>query len=177
MLKRAQKKDELEELISGKDLLANPKSRVGETAARLYYLLQARYSERRAQGEPVSDRDKEIETFLQNLNPSEFMNTSFPKAVDSLEKATDLANQLIPDEVKNLSNQARDQITEARSQLEEMSEQAIDTYTDLQEAREEARTHYLAARELASAALRLEGDEETLNDVIPPIGQVLSPSD
>lgn len=174
-IKRAKQGENIEQLLSNQELLANPKSPLGETAARLYYLLQWRYAERRAKGEPVTERDEKIEDFLTNLSPTGFLNESFPNAVDSLEHAAELARQFIPEEVKALSDRAQEQVAETRSQLEQLSQKALETFTNLQNARQRARNQYLAARELTGGALRLENDADRLNDIIPPISQIMSP--
>lgn len=176
-LNRSMNREDISALLSGEleTVLKEPKTASAEAMSRAYYALQKLYAERRTKGEPVTERDEEIRKFLDRFNPSDFLATSFPSALNAWERATQVAGQYIPDEVKNLSNQSIDRARQTRSRLEEAGQSALKAFSDLEDAREATKSNYLAARELTSAALRIEARYDELNDIAPPVSEVMSP--
>lgn len=158
-----------------RDILDEPRGKAGDALVRVYYTAMRRYAERRASGEAMTERDKQVEEFLKNFSPSEYVNTSFPGAIQSLEKAINFANDNLPDDVKNFAQNALDRAKEVRQNIEEAGENALENFSNLEEARETAKDQYLAARELTSAALRLAGRNDELNDLVPPVSDVMAP--
>jgi len=158
-----------------RDILDEPRGKAGDALVRVYYTAMRRYAERRASGEAMTERDKQVEEFLKNFSPSEYVNTSFPGAIQSLERAISFANDNLPDDVKNFAQNALDRAKEVRQNIEEAGENALENFSNLEEARETAKDQYLAARELTSAALRLAGRNDELNDLVPPVSDVMAP--
>ena len=177
-LRRSMNREDIAALLSGEmeSVLKEPKSTSAEAMSRVYYSIQKLYAERRTKGEPVTERDEEIRKFLDRFNPSDFINTSFGSALSAWERASEVAGQYIPDEVKKISTQAFDRARETRSRLEEVGQNALKAFSDLEDARESAKSDYLAARELTSAALRMVGRYDELNDIVPPVSDIMSPS-
>lgn len=159
-----------------REVLREPRGRASDALVRVYYTLKRQHAERRARGKALTERDKKVENFLRNLSPTEYVTASFPAAVSALERAVDFANEKLPEDVVDLSQTALDRAREAREQLEELGERALRAYSNLEEARERAKTKYLAVRELVSAALRLEERFDELNDVAPPVSEITSPN-
>ncbi len=176
-LRRSMNREDIAALLSGEmdAVLKEPKSTSAEAMSRVYYSLQKLYAERRTEGEPVTETDEEIRAFLDRFNPSDFINTSFSTALTAWERASDVAGQYIPDELKKLSTQALDRARETRGRLEEAGHNALKAFSDLEDAREAAKGDYLAARELTSAALRMVDRYDELNDIIPPVSEIMSP--
>lgn len=174
---RAIGREDIKDFIAGEfsDLLTEPKSRTGEAMARVYYAVQRRYADRRTQGEPLTERDQEIEEFLRNFSPTDYITGSFPAAINGLERAAGFASQYLPEEVKNLSNAALERARETRHRIEEAGQRALKAFADLEKARDQARGQYLAARDLVSGSLRIEERHDDLNEYVPPLGSVLSP--
>lgn len=168
-IRREDLTDEVREILRG------PRGKASEALVRVYYTLKRQYAERRARGKALTEQDKQVEKFLRNLSPTEYITTSFPTAVSALEQAVDFANQTLPQDVVDLSNSALDRVSEARSRLEELGERALKAYSDLEDARESAKSNYLAVRELLSAAFRIEDRYDELNDVAPPISDIMAP--
>jgi methyl-accepting chemotaxis protein len=158
-----------------REVLEEPRGKAGDALVRVYYTAMRRYAERRASGEAMTDRDKQVEEFLKNFSPSEYVNTSFPGAIQSLERAINFANENLPDDVKKFAENALDRAKEVRQNIEDAGEHALENFSNLEEAREEAKNQYLAARELTSAALRLAGRSDELNDLVPPVSDVMAP--
>lgn len=174
--------EEYEDAIRREDLtdevreaLQEPRGRTAEALVRVYYTLKRQYAERRARGEELTEEERELEEFLRNLSPTEYITASFPNAMSALEKAIDFASQNLPEDLAKLSETALERAREAREQLEELGDRALRVYSDLEQAREEAKSRYLAVRELTSAALRLEDRYGELNEIAPPISDVMSP--
>jgi len=169
-IRREDLTDEVREILSG------PRGKAADALVRVYYTLIRQHAERRARGEALTEQDKQVERFLRNLSPTEYITTSFPSAVSALEQAVDFANQTLPEDVVDLSRSALDRAREARSQIEQLGERALKAYSDLEEARETAKSNYLAVRELLSAACRIEDRYDELNEIAPPISDIMAPS-
>lgn len=158
-----------------REILREPRQRAGDALVRVYYTIKRQYAERRAAGEALTDQDKQVEEFLRNLSPGEYISASFPTAVSTLEKAQNFASQYLPEDVQKFSESALSRARETRNRIEQLGERALKAYSDLEEAREEAKSNYLAVREMTSAALRLEGQFRRLNSIAPPVSDVMSP--
>ena len=168
-IRREDLTDEVREILRG------PRGKAADALVRVYYTLKRQYAERRAKGKALTEQDKQVEKFLRNLSPTEYITTSFPSAVSALEQAIDFANQNLPQDVVDLSRSALERAKEARGRLEDLGERALKAYSDLEDARETAKSNYLAVRELLSAAFRLEDRFDELNNVAPPISDVMTP--
>ena len=168
-IRREDLTDEVREILRG------PRGKAADALVRVYYTLKRQYAERRAKGKALTEQDKQVEKFLRNLSPTEYITTSFPTAVSALEQAIDFANQNLPQDVVDLSRSALDRAKEARGRLEDLGERALKAYSDLEDARETAKSNYLAVRELLSAAFRLEDRFGELNTIAPPISDVMTP--
>ena len=158
-----------------RDILQEPRGRASDALVRVYYTLKRQYAERRAKGEALTEQDKRVENFLRNLSPTEYITASFPTAVNALEKAVDFASQNLPEDVVDFSESALERAQEARNRIEELGERALQTYSNLEKAREKAKSDYLAVRELVSASLRLEDRFDELNEIAPPVSAIMSP--
>jgi hypothetical protein len=177
-LRRSMNREDIAALLSGEmdSVLKEPKSSSAEALSRAYYSIQKLYAERRTKGEPVTERDEEIRAFLDRFNPSDFINTSLTSATSAWDRASEVAGQYIPEEVKSLTNQALERARQTRGRLEEAGQNALKAFSDLEKARESAKSDYLAARELTSAALRMVDRYDELNDIVPPVSDIMSPS-
>lgn len=173
--KKALRREDLTDEV--REILKEPRGRASDALVQVYYTLKRQYAERRARGEPISEQDQKVEKFLRNLSPTEYITASFPTAVSALERAIDFANENLPEDVVNFSESALDRAKEARGRLEDLGERALRAYSDLEDAREEAKSNYLAVRELVSAALRLEDRFDELNEIAPPVSAIMSPED
>ncbi|MFB6262034.1 MAG: hypothetical protein ABEL76_00225 [Bradymonadaceae bacterium] len=163
-----------------RNMLEDPQERAGEALVQFYYTLKREYAERRAKGEPLTERDEQVEEFLRNLSSAEYVSKPFPGALSALKRAAEFANENIPDDVRSVSDEALRRVRDARDrvegQIEELGDRALQAYSDVEQAREEAKSNYLAVREITSAALRLEGRYDELNDVTPPVSKIMSPN-
>lgn len=176
-LKRSMNREDIAALLSGdlESVLKEPRTASAEAMSRVYYSVQKLYADRRTRGEPLTARDHEIRQYLERFNPSDVLTTSLTGASSAWERATEIAGNYIPDEVKHLSTQALDGARRARERLEKAGQNALKAISELEMAREAAKSDYLAARELTSAALRIEGRHAELNDLVPPVSDVMSP--
>ncbi|MFB6350990.1 MAG: hypothetical protein ABEN55_05615, partial [Bradymonadaceae bacterium] len=113
-IRREDLADEVREILQG------PRGKAADALVGVYYTLKRQYAERRARGKALTAQDKQVETYLRNLSPTEYVTTSFPSAVSALEQAVDFANQTLPQDVVDLSRSALDRAREARTHLEEL---------------------------------------------------------
>lgn len=159
-----------------REILQEPRGRTSDALVQVYYTLKRQYAERRARGEALTEQDRKVEEFLRNLSPTEYITTSFPTAFSALEQAVDFASQNLPEDLTQLSESALERAREARERIEEIGERALRAYSNLEKARERAKSKYLAVRELTSAALRIEDRYDELNTIAPPVSDVTSPN-
>ncbi len=171
---RAIRREDLTDEV--RNILREPHGRTADALVRVYYSMKHQYAERRARGEAVTERDRKVEKVLRNLEPAQSIGASFPHAVSVLERAVEFASQTLPSDVIELSHSALDRAREARERLEKLGDRALRAYSNLEQARERAKSRYLAVREMISAAYRLEGCHDELNGVAPPISEIMSPS-
>lgn len=173
--KKAIRREDLTDEV--REIMQEPRRKAGDALVRIYYALRRQYAERRAKGEPLTERDQKVEEFLRDVNPGEYITSSFPGALKALEQALDFANQHLSEDIVDVSNQAIERARETRKQLEGLGDRALKVYSDVEEARETAKSNYLAVREMVSAALRLTDRYDELNDITPPVGEIMSPKE
>jgi methyl-accepting chemotaxis protein len=171
--KKAIRREDLTDEV--REVMQEPRRKAGDALVRIYYALRQQYAERRAKGEPLTERDQQVEEFLRNVNPGEYITSSFPGALEALEQALEFANQHLSEDVVDISNQAVERARETRQQIEDLGERALKVYSNVEEARETAKSNYLAVREMVSAALRLTDRYDELNDLTPPVSDIMSP--
>lgn len=155
-----------------RSLLREPQDRTADALVQVYDALKRQYAARRARGEALTEGDRKVEKVLRNLRPAESIATAFPKAMSMLKGAADFASERLPAEVVELSTTALHRARDAGQRLEELGERALRAYSNIEGAREEAKSNYLAVREMISAACRLEGRYGELDGIVPPIGEV-----
>ncbi len=153
-------------------LLREPQDRTADALIQVYDALKRQYAERRARGDALTEGDRKVEKVLPNLSPAESFATAFPGAMSALKGAADFASERLPADVVELSATALHRARDAGRHLEKLGDRALRAYSNIERAREQAKSNYLAVREMISAACRLEGRYGELDGLVPPISDV-----
>lgn len=156
-----------------RSLLREPQDRTADALIQVYDALKRQYAERRARGEALREGDRKVERLLRNLSPAESLATKFPEAMSALKGAADFASERLPEDVVDLSAMALHRARDAGRRLEKLGERALRAYSNIEGAREQAKSNYLAVRDMISAACRLEGRYGELDGLVPPISDVI----
>jgi len=156
-----------------RSLLREPQDRTADALVQVYDVLKRQYAERRARGEALTEGDRKVEKLLRSLSPAESIATAFPEAVSVVKGAANFASERLPAEVVELSSTALHRARDAGRRLEDLGDRALRAYSNIEGAREQAKSRYLAVREMISAACRLEGRYGELDGPVPLIGDVV----
>lgn len=129
---------------------------------------------RLAHDESSAEACRALAHFLNHYHGGEFESLRARKAKQVAAQAYELirdhgASSLVGSRLER----AIDGVERSREEAASEGAEAVTAYGDLVEGRSVARVCYLASRDLVSAALRFEGRHEDLDEVIPPIADVL----
>ena len=117
----------------------------------------------------------ELAHFLNNYHGGEFESLRTRQAMEVAEQARAHLEQLDgPQAVRARVERALESVRAAREVAAGEGAEAVSAYTELVEGRSLARVCYLTGRDLVSAALRFDGVHDELDELIPPIADVVA---
>ena len=165
-------REDVEELEAHEALAALRASRAGLNAAFSHAVsaLDIELAQRNLAGE-LSRQDVALANMLNRFHGGEFESLRDGAALAQARAAADFFGG--HPEICSRVLAAADTMDAARRSAATEGKEAVEAYADLVDARSAARVCYLTARDLVSAALRFEGREDELHDVVPPISEVL----
>lgn len=115
---------------------------------------------------------RKLRVYLGSDAPSKLAESGLGQIRATVEAARVFVDRFIPEADRDALKQDVDQALAAADAAEKAygkeSVEAVEARTALFRARESVRVSYLAARDLLSGALRLEGAEDRLNVMLPP---------
>jgi hypothetical protein len=132
---------------------------------------------RRAAQLPADELTQEAAHFLHDYQLGAFASLRPEAAYEEASYARELLRRLGAQERRanelERAHRAMEAIESARRVAGAEGAEAVEAYAHLVEGRAIARVCYLAARDLVSAALRLDGQHDQLDKIIPPLSIVL----
>lgn len=166
------------EAEAAQDDINEERSQLNEAFRRAYSALHAGLYRRGATGD--DDRAAEdLSAFLERSSPSQFAAQTLAMALQGLERTRTYSDRFIPSDLQPNVNAFIDgalaRTREAQARLRQANTEAKDAFENLEEARVYAQNHYLAARSILDAALRLGGDRERLDEIAPSLQKVTKP--
>ena len=145
---------------------------------RHYHAIVGDYHARRAAGEVANPSHTEaLDRFLEGHSPASYAELSPARKVVVLGEAVRLGDQFLDPRWSDLHDKATQvhaELVDALDHAQLEAGQADEAQLARDQAFETGRTHYLAGREILSAALRLDGKSELLDKWAPPVSSIRS---
>lgn len=127
--------------------------------------------------EATSEELRTLEAYLNKMTPGEFRRLSQAELLVQFERTYNYLGEFLPEALETkLRPLAEDALSSLRSAAEEREASNADwvqEQTELEIARTRTLDAYLALRDAMSAALRLVGSHDRLNQLVPPLSRVI----
>lgn len=168
--------DENREAGQARDVLARVEADGGALFARVYHALVADHHARAARGDTAStSHTAALDRFVEGYSPALFEGTSIANRVEVFGESARLAGHFLG---TNWPQLARDvdrmhtQLADAVATFQAETGEADAALLARDTAFDAARLEYQAARDLITAALRLDKKPELLNKWVPPVTEI-----
>ncbi|MCP4499756.1 MAG: hypothetical protein GY822_07320 [Deltaproteobacteria bacterium] len=178
--KKAMEAEDLEEVqaIEARLELSSQRDVLATSFSKLYFALHAGILDRKMNDDEDADT-RELSQYLAKMSPSEFQKVGLDNALLVMDRARRFGDRFVPDALADRVLSVVDEVVEKtrfkRDALGKENAQAVSALAKLEHAREEAKTQFLAARDLMSAAMRVADEHDKLNQVFPALNGMLSP--
>lgn len=168
--------DEKREAGEARDALARAESDARAIFKRVYHALVADHHGRAARGDTAdSSHTVALNRFVDGYSPASFDGTSSANRVEVMGEAARLAGHFLSVNWPQLAtevDQSYSQLTAATATYQAETGEADAAMLARDLAFEAARVRYQAARDLISAALRLDSKSELLTKWVPPVSEI-----
>lgn len=126
----------------------------------------------------MDNKTGELRAFIDGYNASDFSKSSTNIIIGVMERAEEFGAQFLPEHLRPIiegrMEVALEQLKLAQQDADGCRARARAAYSDLLEARVQARLEYRNARDLIGVVLRIERRDSDFNGVIPPLDVALS---